>query len=182
MKAFIILISILFCTFSYGQAQSVSDSVLTVIFIRHGEKPEKGSNLSCRGLNRSLQLPQVIKSKFGVPDHVYVPALKMGDKTAHARMFETAIPLAVKYNLAINSKYDEKDSVGVIAEIRQKRGSVLVIWEHSMLAALVHQLGVTEQLNWPGNDYNSIWIVTFKNGKAILTRDIEGLNPTDECP
>ena len=156
MRALFLLIGFLFCTILYGYAQSASDKGLTLIFIRHAEKPEKGSNLSCKGLDRSLQLPSVIKDKFGIPDHIYVPALKMGDKTSHARMFETAIPLAVKYNLAIHSKYDEKDSIGLISELKQMRGTILVIWEHSMLATLVHQLGLTEQLNWPGDDYDSI--------------------------
>lgn len=182
MRVFILLIHFLLFTFSYGYSQASSDNELRVIFIRHGEKPEKGSNLSCRGLNRANQLPTVIKSKFGIPDHIYVPAMKMGDKTSHARMFETAIPLAVKYNLAINSKYDEKDSAGVMSEIKKQKGTILVIWEHSMLAALVHQLGIQDQLLWPGNDYDSIWIVNFKNGQMILTKDTEGLDPLAECP
>jgi hypothetical protein len=93
-----------------------------------------------------------------------------------------ALLLAAKYNLAIKSKYDEKDSAGLMSEIRQKRGTILVIWEHSMLVAIVHQLGIQDQLNWPANDYDSIWIVTFKNGKAIFTADIEGLTPANECP
>ena len=114
MKPTASIICLLLLSFLFGHAQSGSDSALRIVFIRHAEKPEKGSNLSCRGLNRSYQLPAVIKSKFGVPDHIYVPSMKMGEKTSHARMFETAIPLAVKYNLAINSKYDEKDSAGVI--------------------------------------------------------------------
>jgi len=155
---------------------------LKVIFIRHGEKPEKGGNLTCRGLNRSLQLPAVIQSKYGIPDYVYVPALKTGEKTAHARMFETVIPLAVKYNLTINSKFDEKDTAGIAAEIKEQRGTVLVVWEHSMIAGIVHSLGITDELSWPKDDYDSIWIVTFINGKPVLSKDKEGLNPSENCP
>ena len=155
---------------------------LKVILIRHGEKPEKGGNLTCRGLNRSLQLPSVIQRKFGVPDFTYVPALKMGDKTSHSRMFETVIPLAVKYNLAINSKFDEKDVKGLAAEIKTEKGTVLVVWEHSMIPGLVHALGISDDLNWPGEDYDSIWIVTYSNGIATLTKDKEGIVPSDECP
>src|SRR5579863_10187493 len=69
---------------------------LRIVFIRHGEKPEKGSNLTCKGLNRSLQLPAVITKKFGVPDFIYVPSMKQSEKTTHARMFETVVPLAAK--------------------------------------------------------------------------------------
>jgi hypothetical protein len=157
-------------------------SDLRIILIRHGEKPEKGGNLTCRGLNRSLQLPAVIQSRFGIPDYTYVPALKMGDKTSHARMFETAVPLAVRYNLTINSKFDEKDTLGLASELRGLKGTVLLVWEHSVIAGIAHALGVTDPLSWPRDDYDSIWIVTIRDGRVTFTRDIEGLHPSDDCP
>ncbi len=165
---------------AWSQSITTSKNDLRVIFIRHGEKPENGGNLTCKGLNRSLQLPGVIQSKFGIPDFTYVPSLKMGDKTAHARMFETVVPLAVRYNLTINSKFDEKDISGIAAAIKAQKGTVLVVWEHSVIADIIHAFGINENLNWPGGDYDSIWIVTFPNGKAELTMDKEGLNPSDE--
>jgi hypothetical protein len=165
-------------TYSFSQTGSETK----IIFIRHGEKPEKGGNLTCKGLNRALLLPAVIKNKFGIPDYTYVPTLKMADKTSHARMFETVVPLAVRYNLIINSKFDEKDKSGIATEIKGEKGTILVVWEHSMIADIVHELGITSELNWPGDDYNSIWIVTFNNGKPTLTKDNEGVNPSDECP
>ncbi|HWY33058.1 MAG TPA: hypothetical protein VNX68_00345, partial [Nitrosopumilaceae archaeon] len=79
-----------FTVFSFSQ---------TVIIIRHGEKPLKGKNLNCQGLNRSLKLPAVLYSKFGIPGNVYVPSLDNNISTGHARMFQTVIPLAAKYNL-----------------------------------------------------------------------------------
>ena len=51
-----------------------------------------------------------------------------------------------------------------------------------MLAALVHQLGIREQMVWPGDDFDSIWIVTFNKGSVSIEKDIEGINPTDKCP
>jgi hypothetical protein len=165
----------------YAQSSTSPDN-LKIILIRHGEKPEKGSNLTCKGLNRSLQLPLVIKAKFGVPDYTYVPSLKMGDKTSHARMFETVIPLSARYNLAINSKYDEKDINGLVAEIKNQKGTTLIVWEHSVIAGIAHALGISDELTWPSEDYDSIWIVSYVNGKAVLSKDKEGLNPSDDCP
>jgi hypothetical protein len=153
-----------------------------IVIIRHGEKPENGDNLSCKGLNRALQLPAVIKNKFGVPNFIYVPGLKMNEKTTRARMFETAMPLAVKFNLGINSKFQEEDSVGVVKDILQKQGVVLVIWEHKAISGIMHQLGVQNAPEWQSNDYNTILEVIFKNGQPILTRDSEDLNPSDNCP
>jgi len=32
------------------------------------------------------------------------------------------------------------------------------------------------------DDYDSIIIITFKEGKATIATDKEGLNPSDDCP
>ena len=48
--------------------------VETIVFVRHGEKPEAGlGQLSCQGLNRALALPAVIRAKFGRPDAIFAP-------------------------------------------------------------------------------------------------------------
>ena len=165
---------------AYGQSTQPAD--LKIVFIRHGEKPEKGNNLTCKGLNRSLMLPALINKKFGIPDFVYAPSLKMGDKTGHSRMFETAVPLASKYNINIDTKFEETDSTGVANDIKAKKGTVLVVWEHKAINPIIHALGVKYDTLWGSDDYDTILIITFKDGKATLTTDKEGLNPSDDCP
>jgi len=166
----------------YGCVSYAQTPDLKIVFIRHGEKPEKGSNLSCKGLNRSLMLPALIKKKFGVPDYVYVPSLKLGEKTAHTRMFETVAPLAVQYNLDIDSKFDEDDSTGIAADIMKRKGTVLVVWEHKAISTIIHALGLQYNTAWANSDYDNIIIITFTNGKAAISTDKEGLNPSDDCP
>lgn len=152
---------------------------LTIVLIRHAEKPLKGDNLSPEGLHRALQLPAVLHSKFGVPDYLYVPALVMDTSTAHARMFQTATPMAVQYNLSINSKFSEKDVTGVIQDVRAKTGTVLMVWEHHGINELVLALGVNTAPPWPDDDYDSIWIVTLtQNGAPRLTIDQQKLTPS----
>jgi hypothetical protein len=36
-------------------------------------------------------------------------------------------------------------------------------------------------LKWPDDDYDSIWIVSFKNGEAVLSMDHEGIVPEAGC-
>lgn len=154
-----------------------------VVIIRHGEKPAKGENLNCQGLNRSLQLPSILYAKFGIPDGIYVPSLGINTTTSHARMFETVIPLAAKYNLGINSKFAETDSTAIARDIKGNKGFVLVVWEHRVIPSIVRALGVQGfNLKWDDNDYDGIWIITFLNGIATLTTDKEGLNPSSACP
>jgi hypothetical protein len=167
---------------SYAQSAASQTPDLKIVFIRHGEKPEKGSNLTCKGLNRSVMLPALIKKKFGVPDYVYVPSLKLGEKTTHARMFETVAPMAAQYNLDIDSKFDEDDSAGIATDILKRKGTVLVVWEHKAINTIIHAMGVQYNTVWKGDDYDTIIIITYVNGKATVITDKEGLNPSEDCP
>ena len=161
---------------------SNANAPLKVVFIRHGEKPKKGNNLTCDGFNRSLQLPNVLYKKFGIPTNLYVSALGLGEETKHCRMFETIIPFAVKYNLSINTKFEEKDASGIASEILKENGTVLVVWEHKAIAPIVNALGVKQELKWADDDFDSIWIVTFDKGTAVLSTDKEGIVTSSVCP
>jgi len=160
---------------------SAPDSGLTVIIVRHGEKPEKGDNLSCQGQNRALQLPSVLLKKFGKPDYTYVPALKLGESSKHARMFQTVTPFAIKENLKVNSAFDEADVSNVAKDVREREGTVLLVWEHSQIQKLAQDLGVSDSPKWQDDDFDSIWVITYENHKASLTRNKQGLNPSTEC-
>src|SRR5580693_4787217 len=145
---------------------------LRVVIIRHAEKPLNGDNLSCQGLNRSLKLPAVLVSKFGIPGYTYTPSLGLGVSTKYARMFQTVIPLAVKYNLVINSRFKERDSAGLVADIIGKDGTVLLVWEHRAIPSIVRALGMHDfNLTWDDYDYDSIWIITFTKGIATISFD-----------
>jgi hypothetical protein len=172
------------CAACNSNCQSLQRSGnLRVVIIRHAEKPLNGDNLTCQGLNRSLHLPAVIFSKFGIPKYTYTPSLGLGTATVHARMFETVIPLAVKYNLVINSQFSEINSAGVAADIIGKEGTVLLVWEHRAIPSIVRSLGVHNfTLTWGDNDYDSIWIINFPKGIATFSTDKEGLLPSSICP
>ncbi len=180
-KRIIILIIFAFTNFYLIKEASAQTTDLKLIFIRHGEKPVKGDNLTCQGLNRALLLPTLISKRFGVPSYLFVPSLALGEATKHARMFQTITPLAIKYNLAINSSHEEKDSVMIAQDLKSKTGIVLIVWEHKAIKSIVHALGVSGNFVWPDDDYDSMWLVTFSQGKAVLTKDKEGLKPAADC-
>ena len=169
--------------------KDLPDNNLKVVIIRHGEKPAEkpsdksdgGDNLSCQGQNRALQLPAVLIKKIGKPDYTYVPSLKMDKNTAHSRMFQTVTPFAVKYDLTINSKYDESELNAAAKSVLKKSGTVLMVWEHSAIPDLATALGVDNPPKWKGADFDSMWIVTYASGNAELTVDQEGLSPSESC-
>jgi hypothetical protein len=127
-------------------------------------------------------LPSLLHQKFGIPDYVYVPSLTLGEKTKHARMFETVVPLAAEYNMDINSKFEETDSSGIVRDMLQKKGTILVVWEHGAINKLIHAIGLGYNTKWNADDYDTIIVITITNGKPVLTIDKEGLNPKDDCP
>jgi len=169
------------CSFAtFGACQKKSQD-LKVVIIRHGEKPEVGDNLNCAGFNRSLALPKVLYDKFGTASTIYVPTIKAGSETKPVRMFQLITPYAVKYNLAINSSYPVDGHKDLAKEIKKLDGVVLVVWEHDNIPKIAKSLGVKSVPNWPGTDFDSIWIITYKNGVATLTTDKEGIKPSSVC-
>jgi len=154
---------------------------LKLVFIRHAEKPIEGNNLSCQGINRSLKLPTVLFEKFGRPQRLLVPSVDLGVTTTTARMFQTITPFAIKYNISINTKFLVEEKKKVAKYLMKRKGTVIITWEHNMIPKIVQTLGIKEDLEWPGEDYDSIWVVTFCNGKAELVKDKQGLKPKDIC-
>ena len=97
-------------------------------------------------------------------------------------MFQTISPLAVKYNLTVNSKFEEEDDAGIAGDLISKKGTILIVWEHNQIKPLLKALGLkVKDLDWPANDFDSIWIITFKKGKPTLTQDKEGITPAAGC-
>jgi hypothetical protein len=159
---------------------------LKIVIIRHGEKPKTGDNLSCQGLNRALALPPVLYTACGgAPNYTYVPTLNTGKKTSSVRMFQTVTPFAVKYNLTINSKYAETDTVKAAADVVKKNGVVLMVWEHGNIPGLARNIlgDPTRALSWAGHDFDSLWTIEFPaDGSApVLTFGQEGLKPKADC-
>ena len=93
------------------------DEDLKIVVIRHAEKSKDGDNLSCQGQNRALQLASVLVQKINKPSFTYVPALKSDKSTKHSRMFQTITPFAIKYNVAINSKYSADENEKIVKSV-----------------------------------------------------------------
>ena len=97
-------------------------------------------------------------------------------------MFQTITPYAVKYNLDVNSSFDTEDYKHLAKDVFLQKGTVIVCWEHNAIPHIVKALGVQGNIrDWPDGDFDSIWIITYKNGEATLTADKEGLNPSANC-
>lgn len=164
-----------------GASGRSASSKLTIVIVRHGEKPADGDNLSCQGLHRALALPAVLFKKFGRPDWAYAAQLEQGGSTQHARMFQTLAPYAVQQGLTVNTGFAEGNVKAAAADVLQRSGLVLMVWEHSQIPPLAQALGVAKPPSWGKDDFDSIWVVTPSGGKATLSVAAEGLHPAADC-
>ena len=164
---------------------------LRIIIIRHGEKPDEGDNLSCAGLNRALALPTVLKQLMPLPpDFTYVPVIGIGGpNTTRLRMLQTVMPYAVQHNLCINTNFEVESTREFARQLRHHRGTVLVVWEHNNIVEIAKDLGLEDAQDWPHDDYDSIWTITFSEGgpkgkakKPKLTKSRQHIYPTGVCP
>jgi broad specificity phosphatase PhoE len=177
--------------------------VETIVFLRHGEKPEKEiGQLNCQGLNRALALPRVLTSKFGRPDYLFAPAASrlstitggVGDN--YLRPLATIEPTAIELGMPVNADFAYSDIDGLRTELTEpkyQKALIFVAWEHHQMEKLVKQLvgefhgDPNEVPKWKGEDFDSLYIlriVSRDTAKSIsFTLDHEGLsNLSTDCP
>ena len=183
------IISTLFCvlvflvsTNSFAQSKNAGVK-LKVVIIRHGEKPSTGDNLCPKGLDRANLLPAVLDKVISVPDYTYIPQVNTGKTTRSIRMLETITPFAVAHNLTLNSNFKNEDVKKAAADVLQKKGVVLMVWEHSNIPDLAKALGVTGKLKWKDDDYDSIWIIEYpaNSQTPVMRIEQENLHPKGKC-
>jgi hypothetical protein len=173
--------------------------VETIVAIRHGEKPPGGlGNLSCRGLNRALALPNVLLSKYGKPEFIFAPnpTEKVDGGKFYVRPLVTIEPTAIRCQLPVNTAYGYSQIDQLADELKKPaygHALVFVTWEHLFLDKFAQSMvksygGDPKQVpSWLGDDYDTIFVlrITHQNGheKLAFSVDHEGLNDlSDSCP
>jgi len=176
-------------------------NVETLVCIRHCEKPPGGlGQLTCRGLNRALALPNVLLPRYGRPQFFFAPnpAQKVDSKEGYyyVRPLATIEPTAIRCGLPVNTQFGFQEIKGLEKELKKpayQNATVFVAWEHGMLddfakALVKHHGGDLAQVPpWPDADYDTIFVfkITRDAGKESFSFTIEheGLNNlSDKCP
>src|ERR1700730_13606505 len=102
-----------------GKAGQTEKAVETIVFIRHGEKPEGGfGQLNCQGLNRALALAPTIAKSFGSPDALFAPNPSRPKEDAgnlydYVRPLATIEPTAILFGLPVDVSLDIYDREGL---------------------------------------------------------------------
>jgi hypothetical protein len=186
-----------------GKAQQTEKAVETIVFIRHGEKPEGGfGQLNCQGLNRALALAPIIAKSFGRPDAIFAPNPSRPKEDAgrlydYVRPLATIEPTAIWFGLPVDVSLDFQDKEGLQAALESRRLPdhsvfVFVAWEHRQIAPIVRALlaahGADAEMvkkvqDWDRKDFDSMYVVTISETKATFDQKHEGLDgQPDGCP
>jgi hypothetical protein len=174
----------------------------TIILIRHGEKPDLGlGQLTCKGLNRALALPAVIRKAFGKPDAIFVPnpgetKMDSGQAYHYVRPLATIEPTAIAFGLPVDAGIGVSniDALRRTLEGPAYQGSlVLVAWEHNQIVQLARLLMTDHGGNpdnvppWKATDFDSIYVIRItRTGNASTVgfehrqEDLNGVSST--CP
>ncbi len=158
-----------------------------ILLIRHGEKPDVGSELSPQGWLRAKALPNMFERseflKFGLPVAFY--AMSPQKKQGSVRAIQTLSFAAEKLKLPINKRFTRDEVSGLVRDIQenpQYNGKMVVIcWEHKVLIDIAHTFGVKKYLDWPSEQYDRVWSLTYgSDQKTIQFEDLpEKVLPTD---
>lgn len=165
----------------------------TLIFVRHGEKPANNSGqLTCKGLNRALALPDVLLSRYGKPDFIFAAGPKENKTGSSLRALSTIMPTAVRVGLPIGIQFHADDIVGLQQELlsdKYQNARIFIAWEHKNLDKAVKNIvaarggDANSVPSWPGSDFDSVFVVTLDQGKVSFRQESEGLTALAEtCP
>lgn len=175
----------------------------TIVMIRHGEKPAAGlGQITCKGLNRALALPDLLMSRYGKPDAVYAPnpsdqVKDHGQIYSYVRPMATIEPTAIRAGLPVNVQIGYKQIDQLQRELTKPayaNSRIFVAWEHGYLRGFAQQLLKSYGDNpssvpaWPPDDFDTIYVfqLTRHDGKPHLSFHVEheGLNGSlsDACP
>ncbi len=175
-------------------ADSTNSMVETIVCIRHGEKPHGGlGQLTIRGLNRSLALPQVLLSKYGKPQYVFAPnpteTVDGNPGYFYVRPIATIEPTAIQCGLPVNTQFGYtqiKELENELTKTNYQSATVFVAWEHGWLDHFAKNVVADNGGNlkdvpiWRDDEYDMIFVFKLKveDGRKqfSFTVDHEGLN------
>jgi hypothetical protein len=149
----------------------------TVMLIRHAEKLTDGrEDLSPEGFARAKVIPELFGGKDAAAPH-NLPRpdfLFATHQSKHSnRPVETITPLSAALGLPISSEVDDKDFAVLAKELLSGKYAgkvVLVAWHHGTMPEFAESLGVQPKpAKWPETQFDRVWRIDYRNGKAVLT-------------
>jgi hypothetical protein len=180
---------------------ATEQNIEKIIVIRHGEKPSvEIGQLNCKGLNRSLLLPQYFQTNFAKPDYIFAPNPSVqisgnGNSYSYLRPLATIEPTAISLDMPVNAQIGFNQPDQLMAELLKSQyhnTTIYVAWEHKNIEKFAQMM--LAQFNnaapvpaWPESDFDQVYVFTidWSATPATLTFDVtsEGMHHINKsCP
>jgi phosphohistidine phosphatase SixA len=157
---------------------------VTVLIVRHAEKPDGKDGPDSRGLTpRGEQRAQAYASYFdplNIDGQSLMPQrlIATSDSKNSERPRLTLTPLAARLQLPLEQPFADKQVDKLVDSLRQQNqaGVVLIAWHHGELGDLIHAFGgdltaLTGKDKWPGDVFNWLIVLRFDDrGQLIASR------------
>ena len=178
-----------------GMVDAADDDAGVIYIIRHGEKKWALGCLSTQGEERAKALVSIFDGKpaathdtFQVPRAIF--ANQYTDGIDCQRCKQTVTPISEALGIPINFTYGFPANLGgnpraasamKASLAAQGAGAVvLTAWEHVNIQFLAEDLGVAKSSvpNWPGSDYDTVYVLTFDGAQTLTSFKVAAENYT----
>lgn len=152
---------------------------VTVLIVRHAEKPDQGSGLSPQGEQRAEAYasyfdPLQLDGESLVPQRL----IATSDSKDSERPRLTLTPLSQRLQLPIEQPYadDQVDKLVKSLDKDNQASVVLIAWHHGHIDKLIDAFGgdakkLTGEKSWPGSVYDWLIVLRFDDrGQLIESR------------
>lgn len=159
----------------YKQMRGLSD--VTVLIVRHAEKPAKGDGLSRSGEQRAEAYgsyfdPLQLDGASLLPQRL----IATSDSNASVRPRLTLTPLATRLGLPIEQTWSDDQVAKLVKSLRKKNYApvVLIAWHHGHIDKLIHAFrgdaaALQGQKKWPADVYNWLVVLRFDDRGRLVT-------------
>jgi hypothetical protein len=184
---FAVLIALLALVAGVAGLAQTPQPPATILLIRHAEKLTDGRiDLSPVGFERAKRIPELfggadVAAPHNLPRPDFLFATHQSKKSN--RPVETITPLSEALKLPISAEIEDDDFATLAKQLLSGRYAgkvVLVAWHHGKLPEFARALGAVPPYDpWPDTQFDRVWRIDYKYGKAVLTDLPQGLMPGD---
>ncbi|KJZ34788.1 flagellar basal body-associated protein FliL [Pseudomonas fluorescens] len=174
----VVTVSVLMLSFAQGSAAPGLRNV-TVLIVRHAEKPEVGRALNARGEQRAAAYadyfaPLKLDGQTLTPQRL----IATSDSPISIRPRQTLIPLSQRLQLPIEQPYanGEVDKLVNLLRKSNQAKTLLIAWHHGHINKLIAAFGgdgpaLIGQQKWPVDVYDWLIVLRFDDkGQLIESR------------
>jgi len=150
---------------------------VTVLIVRHAEKPDEGSGLSQLGEQRAQAYasyfdPLRLNGETWLPQRL----IATSDSKSSERPRLTLTPLSERLQLPLEQPYADEQVDKLVKSLRKENQAavVLIAWHHGHIADLIDTFGGdTKSLlgskKWPGDVYNWLIVLHFDDRGQLIS-------------